>query len=299
MQSTLNPFAILNLLGAIQGLLLALALVSIKRGNRTANLLLAAFAALVSILVTWTVLPARYVLLMPHLLRVNHPFDFAVGPLLYLYVRALTSRRPELKKKDLLHFIPFILCALYLTPYYWQSGEFKLSQYSSGANVQWYYLRASLALPQALVYLILAGVQVVRYGRGIKDRKSPAERALLFQVRFLAISFSTIWLIALLRYLFDLRYPAYMRYTNLILPLGATIVLYTMAYFGLRRPETLVGRDDPAPVEKPIGQPADHAPHGDPRYQVSDHRPAIIGSRTLRGLWGLVTGHDARTISAE
>ena len=134
MQSTLNPFAILNLLGAIQGLLLALALVSIKRGNRTANLLLAAFAAMVSILVTWTVLPARYVLLMPHLLRVNHPFDFAVGPLLYLYVRALTSRRPELKKTDLLHFIPFILCALYLTPYYWQSGEFKLNPPTGGGR---------------------------------------------------------------------------------------------------------------------------------------------------------------------
>jgi len=260
MQSTLNPIAILNLLGAIQGLLLALALLSIKRGNRTANLLLAAFAAMVSILVTWTVIAPRYVLLMPHLLRVNHPFDFVAGPLLYLYVRALTSRRPELKKTDLLHFIPFILCVLYLMPYYLQSGEFKLHQYSSGANVEWYYLRVSVAIPQAMVYLILVGLQVVRYGRGSKDRKSPTERAVLFQVRFLAVSFSILWLAAFLRYLFDLNYPAYMRYTSLILPLGATILLYTMAYFGLRRPGTLVGMDDSAPAEKPEVEKPEIAP---------------------------------------
>ena len=251
MQSTLNSFAVLNLMGAIQGLLLALALVTIKRGNRTANLLLAAFAAMVSVLVTWTLPTQRYVSLMPHLLRVNHPFDFAAGPLLYLYVRALTSRRPKLKKSDLLHFIPLGLCVLYLIPYYRQSGEFKLNQYYSGANAQWYYLRVSLAIPQALVYLILGGIRIVRYRHEIKDRESPAERAVLFQIRFFVLSFSALWLAALLRYVFDLRYPAYRPYTNVILPLGATIILYMMAYFGLRRPETLVGADEPLPAEKP------------------------------------------------
>src|SRR5687768_14329515 len=113
MRSTVNILAVLNILGAAQALLLALALVSVRRGNRTANLLLAAFAATVSLLITWSVLNfVGYVSLFPHLLKINHPFDFAVWPLLYLYVRALASSRPELKKKDILHFILLGLCLL-------------------------------------------------------------------------------------------------------------------------------------------------------------------------------------------
>ncbi|HEX8922528.1 MAG TPA: hypothetical protein VF766_13730, partial [Pyrinomonadaceae bacterium] len=111
MQPTFNFFTILNLLGAAQALLLALALVSIKRGRRIANLLLAAFSATASILIAWTVLISNgYGYFFPHLFRLNQPFDFAAGPLLYLYVRALVSREPKLKKRDLLHFIPFGLC---------------------------------------------------------------------------------------------------------------------------------------------------------------------------------------------
>lgn len=128
MQPVVNLFAVLNLLGAAQSLLLALALVSVKRGNRTANALLAIIAATVSALITWNVLfTTHYILLFPHLLRLTNPLDFVAGPLLYLYIRTLTSRAPAAGKRGLLHFIPFGLCVLYLLPYYFQSGEYKLN----------------------------------------------------------------------------------------------------------------------------------------------------------------------------
>lgn len=257
MQSTVNLFAVLNLLGATQALLLALALVSVKRGNRTANVLLAAFSATASILITWSFLKSMgYVYRFPHLLRLNHPFDFATMPLLYLYVRALTSRRPELKRKDLLHFIPFGLCVLYLLPFYFQSGEYKLSLHNALPDVRWYYIRSSLAIPQAIVYLALAGLLVIRYLREHKDKKSSVEATTLFQVKFLVISFMALWVVAFSRYLFDLRYPAYMRYTTLALPFGATLIIYVLAYLGLRKSEALRGADDDAPLPEPDAPPA-------------------------------------------
>jgi AraC-like DNA-binding protein len=246
MQPTVNLFAVLNFLGAVQALLLACALVSIKRGNRTANLLLAAFVANASILIVWTVLNSTgYVYLFPHLLKVNHPFDFAAGPLLYLYVRALTSKQPELRKKDLLHFIPFALCVVYLSPYYFQSAAAKLYLFLySSSGVRWYYVRSSLVIVQVLVYLALSCWLVVRYLRQVKEKKTTAaSRAALFQVKFLVISFFALWVVAVARYLFDVRYPNYMQYSNLVLPFGGTIVIYTLAYLGLRRPETLGGGD--------------------------------------------------------
>jgi|SRR5215204_364938 len=257
MQSTVNLFAVLNILGAVQALLLALALVSVKRGNRTANRLLAAFAATVSVLITWSVLNfVGYVSLFPHLLKINHPFDFVGGPLLYLYVRALTSSRPELKKKDLLHFIPSGLCVLYLLPYYFQSAEYKFNLNSGFNDVRWYYVRTSLAIIQFVGYLALAGLLTVRYLRESKDRKTPFERATLFQVKFLVISFAALWFVAVLRYLFDIRYPAYTQYTDIVLPFGGTIIIYSMAYLGLRQPETLSGAYEHASVAEVDALPA-------------------------------------------
>jgi AraC-like DNA-binding protein len=257
MQSAVNFFAVLNILGAAQALLLALALVGVKRGNRRANLLLAAFSATVSVLITWSVLnSAGYVSLFPHLLKINHPFDFVGGPLLYLYVRALTSSRPELKKKDLLHFIPFGLCVLYLLPYYFQSAEYKFNLNRGFNDVRWYYVRTSLAIIQFVGYLALAGLLTVRYLRENKERRTPFERATLFQVKFLVISFAALWFVAVLRYLFDIRYPAYTQYTDIVLPFGGTIIIYSMAYLGLRQPETPSGADEHASAAEVDALPA-------------------------------------------
>lgn len=237
MERSFNLQAILNLLGAVQALLLAVALVSIKGGHKTANRLLAAFALAIAALVGGHILVStHYIELYPHLTRINHPFDFLVAPLLYLYIRTLLTRNP-LSKRDLLHFAPFVLCILYLIPYYLQSSEYKLASYVSPQYAQWYYVRSALTLLLAVVYLTCIVLMLIKYTRKIKRESSPAERAILFQARFLVFTFLALLLIAILRYLFDLRFPAYMRYTNLILPLAATLFVYTMAYFGLRKLE--------------------------------------------------------------
>src|SRR3954470_21479750 len=195
--------AILNLLGAAQALLLAVALISIKRGNKTANRLLAAFAFMIAVLIGGSLLiSAHYIELFPHLGRVSHPFDFLAGPLLYLYIRTLMTRR-NLSRKDLLHFVPFVLCILYLIPYYLQSGEYKLNNSNSDQYTQWYFLRTALALLQAMVYIAYTVFTLAKFSRQLKIESSPAERAILFQARFLVISFLALLGVAILRYLFD------------------------------------------------------------------------------------------------
>lgn len=87
----LSFLAVLNLLGAGQGVLLALALLSAKDGNKTANRLLAALTLTISVVVSGAVLlTSNYVFIFPHLSRIHHPFAFLAGPLLFLYIRTLT-----------------------------------------------------------------------------------------------------------------------------------------------------------------------------------------------------------------
>src|SRR6476660_7840723 len=135
--------AILNLLGAAQGVLLALALLTAKSGRRTANRLLAALTLAISIAVSGSVLlTSNYVFAFPHLSRLHQPFVFLSAPLLYLYLRELTAREQRLAKRDFLHFIPFVLCAIDLLPYYLQSSGAKIetlvSEYVQPTFGQWY-----------------------------------------------------------------------------------------------------------------------------------------------------------------
>src|SRR6185369_5654135 len=150
--------AILNLLGAAQGVLLALALLTTKSGRRTANRLLAALTLTISIAVSGAVLlTSNYVFAFPHLSRLHQPFVFLAAPLLFLYLRELTAREQKFEKQDFLHFTPFVLCVIYLLPYYLQSGTQKIkvlvSEYIQESFGTWYYIRSALLITQVLVYL--------------------------------------------------------------------------------------------------------------------------------------------------
>src|SRR3954471_20466352 len=170
----LGYLAVLNLLGAAQGVLLALALITRKAGNRTANRLLAALTLTISIVVSGAVLiTSNYVFMYPHLSRIHQPLVFLAPPLLYLYVRDLTSREKRFQRTDLLHFIPFVICTLYLIPYYFQSRAEKINvlslEYVQKSFGRWYYVRSALFIIQALAYLILIVVLIVQFSRRLKD----------------------------------------------------------------------------------------------------------------------------------
>ena len=227
--------AVLNLLGAAQGVLLALALVTTKAGRQTANRLLAALTLTISIAVSGAVLlTSNYVFAFPHLSRLHQPFVFLAAPLLFLYLRELTARERRFERKDFLHFIPFVLCLIYLLPYFLQSGAAKIqilvSEYVQPAFGQWYYVRSAVLITQVLVYLVLIAVNIVNYSRSVKLRKSPRERAVLFEVRFFVIATAVLWCTVVLRY-------AIATMPNLLVPLGASLLIYAMGYLKMRRPE--------------------------------------------------------------
>src|SRR5438046_2691324 len=155
MHPSLNLLAVLNLLGAAQGLLLTLALLRAKGGDRTANRILAALTITISIVVSGAVLlTTNYVFMFPHLSRLHHPFVFLGGPLLFLYIRTLTSNEKRFAKKDFFHFAPFALCLIYLLPYYFQGRDAKLaslwSEFNQRSLGQWYYVRSALFVAQAV-----------------------------------------------------------------------------------------------------------------------------------------------------
>jgi AraC-like DNA-binding protein len=250
----LSFLGIVNLVGATQGLLLAAALLSSKDGNKTANYLLAALTITISIIVAGAVLlTSNYVFVYPQLSRIHHPFVFAAGPLLFLYIRGLASEGKRFERKDFLHFIPFALCVIYLLPYYIQSSKGKLdvvaSEYLESSFGQWYYVRSSFFIVQFLVYLVLIVLAIIQYSRRVKKRELPRDETTLSELRFFVIASTVLWVGAVLRYALDSTAR-----TNLLVPLGASVVIYGMGYLKMRRPTPLPaqGPDEVANEEEPL-----------------------------------------------
>jgi AraC-like DNA-binding protein len=288
MQPALNLLAVLNLLGVAQAFLMAVALLNMKRGNRFANRILGALVITIAIVVGGSVLlTTNYVFVFPHLSRVHHPFVFLAGPLLFLYIKALTSGKQKFDKKELGHFIPFALFLLYLIPYYFQSGWAKLniliSEYYEESLGWWYYFRSALFIIQFLIYLILITTTLFRYSRS-SDRNSPRGKHILFQVRFFVISSIVLWVGVVLRYTLDQSGS-----TNLLVPFGASVLIYAMGYLQLSKPEMVLGSEDaPPPVkkyEKSTLLPAWSDRYLDKLLQVMENeKPFLDGDLTLQKL---------------
>ncbi len=237
--STVNSIlTILNLLGAAQGLVLACALVTMSRGNRTANQLLAAFVAGTAIQLIGAILfTTRYVLEVPPLSRVHHPSLFLSAPLLFFYVRALTTQSEKFTRKDWLHFLPALLCAVVLIPYFLSSAADKIVNLTTSAYDRWYYTRHAFAFTQGALYLVFAVKLLRDYRQRMRGQKATTDRAVWLQLRVLVGAVVVIFCGGLWRLLLRDRSLE----TNLIVPLGSSIMVYIVAWLGLTKPDALAG----------------------------------------------------------
>ncbi|MDT4895889.1 MAG: hypothetical protein QOH25_966 [Acidobacteriota bacterium] len=236
MESSLNLQAILTILGAAQAVLFAGALLGTKRGNLHANRVLAALLLSVSVLLTWGVLShTRYMLRVPHLAQLHVPFQFLIGPLVFFYVRALMENHNGLGRRDLWHFVSSLICLVYLTPFYFQSSEYKLNYLLAAYRsypTEW-HVRTILLMAQALAYLVIIIATIPKLRVRKKDaRAANIDPSDLFWARTWVGIFTVIWLAGVFRYAFD-----YSVQTNLIVPLFFSAFIYVAVYQRLRRPE--------------------------------------------------------------
>jgi AraC-like DNA-binding protein len=248
---SLNLLAVLSILGAAQALLLALALASLKRGNRTANRFLAALAATTSVTITGSILNStRYIMLYPQAAQLHSPFNFFIPPLIFLYIKALISKKSKFGKTTLWHFMPALICFLYYLPLYFSSRETKLaymmSAFENYPPLEW-RIRSILIFIQSIVYLSLTIYLVVTHARRIGKQASPVERSNLFWAKNFIIVVLLCWGVATLRFFFAYDARAW---TMLLVPLSLSVWMYVMGYVTLRQTEAVVGGVDEEPPSK-------------------------------------------------
>ncbi|MDJ1494423.1 helix-turn-helix domain-containing protein [Cytophagaceae bacterium DM2B3-1] len=126
MNVTIDFWAIVNLLGVIQGLLLSVVFFATNQGNKRANRLLG-LLVLTGVFTTFEIF-ASYtglVAYFPAAINTTEFLDFVMGPLIYWYTLALI--KPDFTwKGQWVHLIPAVVFLTLRMPYMLQSSEFKL-----------------------------------------------------------------------------------------------------------------------------------------------------------------------------
>jgi AraC-like DNA-binding protein len=228
-------------------LFLALVLCTQQRGNRRANRVLALLILLFSLRLIETVgYWTKYLLVLPHFALATAAFPFLFGVLLYFYARCLTAEDFQFSKRDLLHFLPFVLHIGWLTSFYRLSSETKLrilQQYIGVENpkiTSWLYFLVFLA--QTLHMLFYAGLTL----RLLKQHALPTKNGVLEQIslhwlRNLTLGFSSFVLLTLL-YVFwlQLGFP-YSRTVDALVLIAMASQIYLIGYMTLRQPEIFSG----------------------------------------------------------
>lgn len=112
---TLNPQALFFLLGAIQGLILSLAILFKSHLRDTARRALAAFILILTAQILFKVISKDWIgnyFSLEGILAYQIPFLF--GPLLYFFVHASLSTGWRFERSHVLHLVPFLLTALFV-----------------------------------------------------------------------------------------------------------------------------------------------------------------------------------------
>ena len=232
-------------LGILQCIILGAFLLTTKRGNLKANRILGALVILFSFSISHAVLyPLGIYQKFPHLLMLNHPILFLFGPLFYFYQRTLIDKSFNIERKNLLHFLPFVIYVIILSPLYLQSAETKL-EYLNGQLSRlaiFDYVVTPTQIIQLLIYLLVINKELKLYHSKIKNSYSSLEKINLnwlqtFIKLFLAVyGLMTIVLILLF---FGFNEFVY-NYGAGLIGLIATVSIYAIGYKGLSQPEIFI-----------------------------------------------------------
>ena len=245
MEPDITLKSIIILLGAAHGLFLALALINVRRGSTIAHRLLAlltlTFAADLGVAFLEQ---SRYLLQFPKLVCIEMVTSFLYGPLIYLYVSALTSRAGfQFSSRKWWHFLPFVMSIVLLIPFYALSDSQIVELIYFDADIEYMSVLTIIGvlivqfLPAPLIgiYLILSVRQLIRHSRDIRDQFSSIERISLTWLRNLLIALGMLYLFYLFALFFAGLFGVDEEVDDLFY-LMVVIVIYTMGYLGLRQP---------------------------------------------------------------
>ena len=268
------------LLGGLQGVGLA-AVLARRQRDRVANRLLAALVGALSLMLLLGLPEMRWGLTsQPHLLALTTPVPFLFGPLLYLYVAALTRPAARFDARWLFHGLPFAADVLFLLQgFYLRPAPEKLAlaqAHLAGHGSPGMGFFEVLQTAQVAAYLLGSWLALRRYARRIEGYYSDVDRIDLRWLMGMVLAHAAVWSVVIAGRVLRLAgvTPASLQGLSLAVQIGSALVVFATGYASLWQTE-LFEKAQAAQSAEPARRPL-------PKYQrnrVDDGEAAELARR--------------------
>lgn len=227
--------------GIFQGIFLAVILFGIKKGNSKANKVLAFLLLAFSCTIAHSALFVDvFSSTLSRVLKINEPFQFVLGPLIYLYLRQLTLVESRLKPRDLFHLIPFLLYSLLIMPIHGMLKtefipRFLIRHSDTLTTVIW-----GAILVQLAVYLALSHCEIRQHQQRIKENYSEIDGINLGWLRYFITVILFIYIVYHLLLVMMVHAPNFdhlFPHVQKIIAVVLSLAVYGIGYRGLSQPQ--------------------------------------------------------------
>jgi AraC-like DNA-binding protein len=248
--------------GALQGLLLSVALAA-QRTNPHANRLLAALMGSFTLFLAGNVYyTAGLVEAFPHFFGVSYQTPWLFGPLVYLYALAASDRSWRFSRQHLLHFVPVAVSIAVSSPFYFLSAPEKVAMYErllSGDVPARLAVIDPFKYVSGLAYSVATVAYLRRHRRRVEHSYSNTKRINLDWLLWLSGAAAGIWVLATIIGVTPLGEAL----RDEPVSLAIAVLVYLIGYMGLKQPEVFryETAEYPIPIRPTasaqVDQPAD------------------------------------------
>ncbi len=224
-------------------------MITLTRGNRKANrvwgllLILFGFSILPVVLIT-----SGYITYAPHLYMTGHPLVLLFGPLMMLYTRYITYGDYKPGLKFTLHFLPFIIYIIPLSPIYLLPAESKLEIIRTDSDDEMIIelIVSIFIVAHVFIYLLLSQKVLNNYEEKVKNSYSSLDKINLRWLRHSIYGMALIFAIMMTLILisFGGGQSVWGIYLQLIIPILVATVLFYDTYKTIHQPEIFIGKDE-------------------------------------------------------
>lgn len=179
----------------------------------------------------------------PFLIKLNILFPLIFIPLLLIYLKKITGSYAHNRLLDSLLFVPLILITLINLPFYFGSNEMKIDyfiRYELSGNPSMFEIAEEIFVELTLsIYGFFAILEARAYKKRVDEVFSNHTKAKVGWIYFLSFSMFLLTFIAFLLSVGLLLIDNIPMGFHFITAIGATIIVYYIAWFFLLNPETL------------------------------------------------------------
>ena len=228
----------------------------------------------------------RFIDFSPHVFLIGESFEFILGPSLYLYAKSLAYKDYSLRKRDLLHLIPFgIHFFFYSFKFHFFDADTKIALLNTYlVTYAEYIIIISAIYIHFIVYSILTIKVISNYKIELKNLFSSIEKIKLTWLQLLTGGFILIWGTAFIDFI--LRVGGIGSFYSYSLSIVLLFIFANMiVYKGLKHPEIFVGINNSKTNGKP---PIDETKHLKYReqldYIMTNEKPYLNPTLSLSDL---------------